>query len=116
MLAVAGAVLSSDAAGPTWLDLAFLLVAGGCAVWSWRTVPVAAVMLVPLSPPGPAARGAAPPRPDAAAPYGVLVAGARGRSLGALAAVVPHDRRRASRAAVVGRPGARLRSRPAPRC
>ena len=32
----------------TWFDLAFLLTAGACAVWSWRTVPVAAVMLVPL--------------------------------------------------------------------
>ena len=33
----------------TWTDLAFLLVAGVCAVWSWRTVPVAATMLVPLA-------------------------------------------------------------------
>ena len=32
----------------TWFDLAFLLTAAACAVWSWRTVPVAAVMLVPL--------------------------------------------------------------------
>ena len=32
----------------TWFDLAFLLTAAACAVWSWRTVPVASVMLVPL--------------------------------------------------------------------
>jgi hypothetical protein len=33
----------------TWTDLAILLVAAVCAVWSWRTVPVAATMLVPLA-------------------------------------------------------------------
>lgn len=31
------------------LDLALLLLAGGCAVWSWRTVPLAAMILVPLA-------------------------------------------------------------------
>jgi hypothetical protein len=32
----------------TWLDVVLLLVCGVCAVWSWRTVPVAAMILVPL--------------------------------------------------------------------
>jgi hypothetical protein len=32
----------------TWLDVALLLICGVCAVWSWRTVPVAAMILVPL--------------------------------------------------------------------
>lgn len=33
----------------SWFDMAFLLVAAGCAVWSWRTVPVSAMLLVPLA-------------------------------------------------------------------
>jgi hypothetical protein len=32
----------------SYLDLGLLLAAGACAVWSWRTVPVAATILVPL--------------------------------------------------------------------
>jgi hypothetical protein len=31
------------------LDVALLLVATGCAVWSWRTVPISAMILVPLA-------------------------------------------------------------------
>jgi hypothetical protein len=31
-----------------WLDLTLLLVAGVCAIWTWRTVPAAAMILVPL--------------------------------------------------------------------
>jgi hypothetical protein len=73
----------------TWFDLAFLLTAGGCAVWSWRTVPVSAVILVPLI-----AQQAPRREPtDAAGRPGRLelglLAGAVVVSLGALAAVVP---------------------------
>ena len=32
----------------SYLDIALFLVAAVCAVWSWRTVPVAAMMLVPF--------------------------------------------------------------------
>jgi hypothetical protein len=32
-----------------YVDLALLMLAAGCAVWSWRTVPVAAMILVPLT-------------------------------------------------------------------
>jgi hypothetical protein len=32
----------------SWTDILYFLVAGGCAVWSYRTVPIAAVVLMPL--------------------------------------------------------------------
>jgi hypothetical protein len=73
----------------TWFDLALLLTAGACAVWSWRTVPVAAVMLVPLI----AAHATpAPGQEKTARPGRVelgLIAGALVVALGALAAAVP---------------------------
>jgi hypothetical protein len=34
---------------PDWVTVLLLLVAGACAMWNWRTVPVAAVLLVPLA-------------------------------------------------------------------
>jgi hypothetical protein len=34
-----------------WVTVLLFLVAGACAVWTWRTVPVAAAMLVPLAAP-----------------------------------------------------------------
>jgi hypothetical protein len=32
----------------SWTDILFFLVAGACAVWSYRTVPISAVILMPL--------------------------------------------------------------------
>ena len=69
------------------LDLALLLVAAACAVWSWRTVPVAAMMLVPIAAVQAHAgrvRPATPRRLERA-----LVGGASVVALGVLAAVVP---------------------------
>jgi hypothetical protein len=72
----------------TWLDIALLIVAAGCAVWSWRTVPVAACMLVPLAAVQAHAGRArpAPPRRLERA----LVAGISVVALTGLAVVVPH--------------------------
>jgi hypothetical protein len=47
MLAIC-AVLLIRGPRPSWTDIAYLLVAGGFAVYSLRTVPVAAVMVMPL--------------------------------------------------------------------
>jgi hypothetical protein len=71
----------------SYLELALLLTAAACAVWSWRTVPVAGVMLVPLIAVQVHAgrrRPAAPRRPE----Y-LLVVGASVVALAALAVVVP---------------------------
>jgi hypothetical protein len=71
------------------LDLALLLLAGGCAVWSWRTVPLAAMILVPLAAAqvrGTTARSAsANPRIER-----LLVAAGALVALVALAVAVPH--------------------------
>ena len=58
-------VLTVRRGSGTWLDLGLLLLAAGCAVSSWRTVPVAAMILVPLAaaqvgPREPEARGGVP--------------------------------------------------------
>jgi hypothetical protein len=73
----------------TWFDLGLLLLTAGFAVSSWRTVPVAAMMLVPL-----AAAQARPREPDPerriARPERLLVAGGAVAALVALALAVPH--------------------------
>ncbi len=74
---------------PPWTDVVFILVAAGCAVWSLRTVPVAAVMLMPL-----VARAARPLLRTQPAPrqrlelYGVV--GSALAALVVLAVIVPH--------------------------
>ena len=73
----------------SWFDLAFLLVAAACAVWSWRTVPVAAMLLVPLAAQQIGLARAGRPA-GVARPERVLVAGAGVLALAALAVVVPH--------------------------
>jgi hypothetical protein len=86
MLALTGGMMLRHGVR-TWLDLALLLVAAACAVWSWRTVPVSAMMLVPLA--------AAQVHPGRSRPPGprrterVLLAGAGVVTLAVLAAVVP---------------------------
>ena len=71
-----------------WFDLGFLVAAAACAVWSWRTVPVSAMLLVPLAAQQiGASLATAPhrvPRPEKA-----LLAGAGIVALAALAVVVP---------------------------
>ena len=72
----------------TYVDIALFLVAAVCAVWSWRTVPVAAMMLVPLAAVqahGGRTRPAPPRRLER-----VLVAAASVATLGVLAVAVPH--------------------------
>jgi hypothetical protein len=67
----------------------FLLVAAGCAVWSLRTVPIAAVMLMPL-----VARAARPMVAKQPGPVrrreAYAVVGANLVALAVLAAAVPH--------------------------
>jgi hypothetical protein len=88
MLAVA-VVLVVRRGRATWFDLAFLLTAGACAVWSWRTVPVAAVVLVPLiAAHALPADGREPPARPGRLEL-VLLAGALVLALGALGAAVP---------------------------
>jgi hypothetical protein len=72
----------------TWVDVLLLLLCGICAVWSWRTVPVAAVMLVPLVAVQAHAGRDRPPAPRRV--ERLLVAGASVAALAVLAAVVPH--------------------------
>ena len=73
----------------TWLDLALLLLVAGFAVSSWRTVPVAAMIIVPLAAAQARPRTADPdrrvPRPER-----LLVAGGAAAALVALAVSVPH--------------------------
>jgi hypothetical protein len=73
----------------SWFDLAFLLVAAGCAVWSWRTVPVSAMLLVPLAAHEiGSARSVRPQRVPRVERVLLAVAGVV--ALVALAVVVPH--------------------------
>jgi hypothetical protein len=72
----------------SWFDLGLVLVAGACAVWSWRTVPVAASMLVPLAAVQLHAGRTRPPRPRRTEKLLVAVAGAA--TLAVLGVVVPH--------------------------
>jgi hypothetical protein len=72
-----------------WLDLTLLLLAAGCAVYSWRTVPVAAMILVPLAavqlrPSAPEAQGSMP-RVER-----LLLAGGAAIALVAIGLAVPH--------------------------
>jgi hypothetical protein len=48
LLLAVGLVLMVKGTDRSYLDLGLLLTAAYCAVWSWRTVPVAAMVLVPL--------------------------------------------------------------------
>ncbi len=73
----------------TWLDLALLLVTAGFAVSSWRTVPVAAMIVVPLAAAQARPREADPAR-RIARPERLLVAGGAVAALLALAVAVPH--------------------------
>ena len=74
---------------PPWTDVVFLLVTAGCAVWSLRTVPIAAVMLMPL-----VARAARPMLAKQPGPVrrreAYAVVGANLVALAVLAAAVPH--------------------------
>jgi hypothetical protein len=73
----------------SWFDLAFLLVAAGCAVWSWRTVPVSAMLMVPLA--AQQVGSASPERPRRVPVVEkALLAGAGVVALVALAVLVPH--------------------------
>lgn len=72
----------------SWTDLAFLLVAAVCAVWSWRTVPVAATILVPLA--AVQSRAGRSPATPARRPERALLAIGGALTLLALAFVVPH--------------------------
>jgi hypothetical protein len=71
-----------------WFDLGFLIVAAACAVWSWRTVPVSAMVLVPLAARQIGAARDARPRRVVRRERALLV-GAAVLALTALAAVVP---------------------------
>jgi hypothetical protein len=72
-----------------WFDLGFLLVAAACAVWSWRTVPVSAMILVPLA--AQQIGSAREVRPHRVARQEKALLGVAGVvALAALAVVVPH--------------------------
>jgi hypothetical protein len=92
MLGIA-VVLYIRAPQRSWTDISFLVVAGACALWSYRTVPVAAVILMPLM-----ARAAGDLLPRAVHPlrrpelHGVL--GAAAAALTVLAVLVPHTSER----------------------
>jgi len=73
----------------TWFDLALLLLVAGFAVSSWRTVPVAAMIIVPLAAAQARPRDADPDR-RIARPERLLVAGGAVAALVALAVAVPH--------------------------
>lgn len=89
LLVAVAAVAMTRQGRRSWFDVAFLLLAGACAVWSWRTVPVSAMLLVPL-----VASQLAGTRPVPslvpARRERILVASAGVVALGCLAAVVPH--------------------------
>jgi hypothetical protein len=72
----------------SYLDLGLLLTAGVCAVWSWRTVPVAAMMAAPLVAVQVHARQDRPATPKRL--ERLLVAGVSLLSLAVLALLVPH--------------------------
>ena len=87
------------------VDSLFLLTAGGCALWSWRTVPVAAAMLMPLA-------AAARAGPAADGPPALRCAGELGRASARRCARARGARRwryptppTSRAAAVLGRPG-----------
>ena len=73
----------------TWFDLGLLLLTAAFAVSSWRTVPVAAMMIVPLAAAQARPRDADPDR-RIARPERLLVAGGAVAALVALAVAVPH--------------------------
>ena len=91
MLALA-VVLMARHGRVRWLDVLLLLVAGACAVWSWRTVPVAAMVMVPLA----AVQVSLTPRarlrpsPVLGRRELCLLAAGAALALGALALAVPH--------------------------
>jgi hypothetical protein len=87
LLLALGIVLMARRTDSSYLDLGLLLAAGICAVWSWRTVPIAAMVASPLVAVQLHAgdkRPAGPGRPER-----LLVAGISVLSLGVLAALVP---------------------------
>jgi hypothetical protein len=73
-----------------WVTVLLFVAAAGCAVWTWRTVPVAAVMLVPVGAPAlqelTRRRSAGPRRPELV----LLAAGCAG-ALAVLGVLVPHQ-------------------------
>src|SRR5215212_9651985 len=72
-----------------WFELTFLLLAGGCAVWSWRTVPVSAMLLVPIAAQQVgSARDARPHRAARSEKTLLVIAGVI--ALSSLAVIVPH--------------------------
>jgi hypothetical protein len=83
------AVLFLRAPRRSWTDICYFLVAGGCAVWSYRTVPIAAVILMPLMARAATSLQAGPSRlarrPEVARVLGGCVA-----ALAVLAVTVPH--------------------------
>lgn len=83
----------------SWLDVALLLTAGGWAVYSLRTVPVAAAIAVPLA--ARALQPYLPPRGTVTRSEVAALAGGATLALAVLAAVVPHTA--AQPAAVVPR-------------
>jgi hypothetical protein len=83
------AVVFMRAPRRSWSDILFFLVAGAFALWSYRTVPVAAVILMPLT-----ARATQSLLPAAAQrlrrPEVLAVLGASAAALALLAVLVPH--------------------------
>ncbi len=73
-----------------WVTVLLFVAAAGCAVWTWRTVPVAAVMLVPIGAPAlqelTRRRSTGPRRPELV----LLAAGCAG-ALAVLGVLVPHQ-------------------------
>lgn len=88
MIAI-GVVLFIRAPERRWSDILYLLIACACALWSYRTVPVAAIILMPLM--GRAAQSMLPMAAQRLRRTEVLgVLGASAAALALLAAVVPH--------------------------
>ncbi len=88
-----GIVLFARAPRRRWSHLLYFLVAGACALWSYRTVPVAAFILMPLL--AAAAQSLMPTRAHVVRrPEAVKVVGATVASLALLAVLVPHTSNR----------------------
>ena len=81
-----------------------------CSVWSWRTVPVSALLLVPTIAMLSGRRAPRPAPPDRV--ERMLVLGGTAVALVVLAVTVPFTVGPATGAAVLGRPGAVARCRP----